>query len=382
MLESGHGTVRVQSGAQFKGSRGLSILALLFHPPMRAGGAEKRLSRIKGFWESWGCNIMTLEPTPQLIPGSIGINAIPNASGTWSKVLAGALWIVRSVVRGVRLRTPKIVLCANNDLFSVFPGFLLSRLLKTRLAVVVHHFDINENETGGRVRGLGPVYGWFKNMAVRLSIRMVRKADLVFCVNPYFRRIFPEARVTSNSVDLERFRKFSRQPPEYDGCFIGLLSREKRIRVLLDIWRQVAAERPTSKLALVGTDLIGVRRQIHQRGLERNVVYLGALDDEEVSRVFNTSKVFVTASVSEGWGIAIAEALASGLFVVCPSTQPLESVWASAKDVHLVEDQDSFAMKVLELIQKESQERVVELPALETWESLARSDLEGLYDLV
>jgi glycosyltransferase involved in cell wall biosynthesis len=56
--------------------------------------------------------------------------------------------------------------------------------------------------------------------------------------------------------------------------------------------------------------------QIAARGLERRVDLLGELSGEDLEAAFATSDVFVSPSLFEGYGMALAEAMAHGLPIV------------------------------------------------------------------
>jgi len=61
---------------------------------------------------------------------------------------------------------------------------------------------------------------------------------------------------------------------------------------------------------------LALRRQIEARGLSRRIELLGELSAEELDRAFDAADVFVSPSLYEGYGMALAEALARGLPIV------------------------------------------------------------------
>jgi len=61
---------------------------------------------------------------------------------------------------------------------------------------------------------------------------------------------------------------------------------------------------------------LALRRQIEARGLGGRVELLGELPAEGLDCVFDASDIFVSASLYEGYGMALAEALARGLPIV------------------------------------------------------------------
>jgi glycosyltransferase involved in cell wall biosynthesis len=81
-------------------------------------------------------------------------------------------------------------------------------------------------------------------------------------------------------------------------------------------WRLVCAGSQTRHPATL--DRIG--RLVHSLGLEERVSLLGDLDAVALAAQYDAADVFVSASLRETYGMAVAEALARGLPVVATST--------------------------------------------------------------
>lgn len=91
---------------------------------------------------------------------------------------------------------------------------------------------------------------------------------------------------------------------------------EKGHAVLLEAFGVVRDQLPDARLVLVGRGELesAVRRQIQALGLGANVDLTGPVDD--VWAVLARADVFALPSLSEAYGIAVAEAMAAGLPVV------------------------------------------------------------------
>jgi glycosyltransferase involved in cell wall biosynthesis len=126
-------------------------------------------------------------------------------------------------------------------------------------------------------------------------------------------------------VDAGRFHpdKFSKDwrvrltnghPAERLLLYVGRLSNEKdigRLRVVLD-------EVPGVRLALVGDG--PARRDLEQEYANTKTVFTGVLQGEELAAAFASADAFLFPSTTETLGIAMIEALASGLPVLAART--------------------------------------------------------------
>lgn len=103
--------------------------------------------------------------------------------------------------------------------------------------------------------------------------------------------------------------------PCYDAVFVGRLSAAKGVPVLLEAWRSVVDRIPSARLALVGIEQPGLalRERIAALGLDGRVTHLANLSDAEVGGVYASAKLFATASLEEGYGLALLEAFAHEL---------------------------------------------------------------------
>jgi glycosyltransferase involved in cell wall biosynthesis len=122
-------------------------------------------------------------------------------------------------------------------------------------------------------------------------------------------------------VDARRFHpdKFSKEwrvrltnghPADRLLLYVGRLGHEKDIGKL----RVVLGEVPEVRLALVGDG--PARRDLEQEYADTRTVFTGALQGEELAAAFASADAFLFPSTTETLGIAMIEALASGLPVL------------------------------------------------------------------
>lgn len=100
--------------------------------------------------------------------------------------------------------------------------------------------------------------------------------------------------------------------------YFGGLKGRKNLFVLLDIWRAVVAARPEARLVVAGGGplLPALRRYADRRGILETVAFTGYVPAATRTAHFNLAEIFVFPSALEGFGLTVAEAMASGLPVV------------------------------------------------------------------
>lgn len=101
---------------------------------------------------------------------------------------------------------------------------------------------------------------------------------------------------------------------------VGRLSPEKRVDLVFDAFAQFKIMHPDAVLDVVGGGPSDIELRAHaaELGLEGSVVWHGRLDRAELADVVARARVFVTATLSETFGTAVAEALCLGVPVVAP----------------------------------------------------------------
>lgn len=159
-----------------------------------------------------------------------------------------------------------------------------------------------------------------------------------------------------DGVDIEFIKKVPQQKKEYDACFLGGLRPSKGLYDLIPIWRKVSQTKVDAKLIIIGGMIQRYRdyleKEIKKHNLENNIFIKGFIvEKKEVIRLLKQSKVFISPSHEEGWGMAIMEALASGLPAVLWDLPVYKRIFKEA--VIKVEPFkiDLFAKKVLYILQ-------------------------------
>lgn len=236
--------------------------------------------------------------------------------------------LVMSSIRLRKIRTDLIV--ASSHLFhDVLPTYLTKN--DASYMTYVHHI-ISEQKRSG----LSFVITSFLE---KLSFSVLKKRGYLVFVDSDRIKITLEKKygflaknvyVTKNGVDLDLINHI-RIPntPTYDLCFCGRLSKAKGIFDLLRIVEAVKKGVPNVRCAVMGAGKEKERaiEEIKRTSLEKNIEFLGFVNEQKKIETIKSSKVFVLPSHEEGWGIVIGEALASGVPVVVYRLKDIESIW-------------------------------------------------------
>lgn len=155
----------------------------------------------------------------------------------------------------------------------------------------------------------------------------------------------PKVRVIQNAIDLTRFRNIPREPEAGLVVSFGRVDEHKGLDRLLAAlplisgdWRLVIAG--TGPLELIAR----LQKQAVGLGIDRRVVWAGRLTDPALDELLGRASLAVFPSRSEGFGLALLEALAAGVPVFASDILPhreilgpdLKSQVIRFDDYHLV----------------------------------------------
>jgi glycosyltransferase involved in cell wall biosynthesis len=200
---------------------------------------------------------------------------------------------------------------------------------------------------------------WLSQMNREAVAAQLRAVHAVVAVSGHverlFRAAFPEYRgvvcVVPNGVDTDQFCP-ARQPARDPDCqrllYVGRVSPEKGVHTLLEAFKIVAARFPQARLDIVGGRgampmrlLVGLSddplvsalarfyapdgssdyperldAMVREAGLSDRVTFHSYLPHKELIAYYQRADLVVNPSLSETFGISIAEAMACGVPVV------------------------------------------------------------------
>jgi glycosyltransferase involved in cell wall biosynthesis len=174
---------------------------------------------------------------------------------------------------------------------------------------------------------------WKKRIYLALvEAKNLRRASCLHALSrpeiTHLRTIAPRTPIcfVPNGVDLARFddlparSELEAEFPELEGKFIllffGRLHVKKGLDLLAGALSRVATDRADLHLLIAGNDdgaWPGFRDQMAQLGLTSRLTYLGHVSGDRARQVWAAADAFILPSYSEGFSMAVLEALACRL---------------------------------------------------------------------
>lgn len=122
--------------------------------------------------------------------------------------------------------------------------------------------------------------------------------------------------------DFDYFFQKKEKKKHNQIVYVGRLSKEKNIPLLLKAFKKVSKNFPKLILKIVGKGeerekLISLTKKL---GIEKKVLFVGSKNKPELKKIFKNTDFLVLPSFYEGWGLVCNEALFSGLPVIITNT--------------------------------------------------------------
>jgi alpha-1,3-mannosyltransferase len=141
----------------------------------------------------------------------------------------------------------------------------------------------------------------------------------IFCVGDGDRQFIPffyqsKAVVIPNGIAVSPVKSFKKKPLHL--VFVGRLSSNKRVDVLLDIMKELVTIESRAELHIVGDDWEGLRKELEEKnkrfGLAKHVIFHGKLSDATMEKLLQECDAFISASAYEGFGMTALEGMGAG----------------------------------------------------------------------
>lgn len=291
-------------------------------PSVYAGELLPRLTRVL---RERGHRTATYVPGPLRDATVTGdVHAIPGRPFWTQRVFA------------VRLRRDK-----PDVLFMPIQMLPLFRPQNTKTVAVIHDLEfLHYPET----------YTLANRMLLRVFTRhAVRNATQLIAVSQYtkddvvrtYGRSPSDITVVHHGVAREHFQKFEEreevrrryQLPERYILFVGAIQPRKNITGLVTAFEELKRSEPTVHLVVVGGGTwkaAPILARIEASPVRDSMHLLRRVPRSELSAIYQMASVFILPSFSEGFGMPVLEAMASGTPVIASNTSTLPEVAGDA----------------------------------------------------
>lgn len=188
-------------------------------------------------------------------------------------------------------------------------------------------------------------YDWKRSMDLYSDRLLAQFTDRIVCVSQSVRNYavaqnpaIPASKyqVIYNGIDTKRYHPRSNREEILtrfgigsETLVVGSVSRlvkQKRITDLIAAASDVVRHFPDVHFLVVGDGPAaeGLIRNVRDRGLEESVTFTGAIQDTE--NIYPACNVFTQLAEREGFGLSMAEAMASGTAVVAANTGAIAEI--------------------------------------------------------
>lgn len=268
---------------------------------------------------------------------------------------------------------------------------------------------------------------WLNRLDQALIAPRVGKADLILGCSEYITRkiqnAFPRfARRCGTAFNAVDERMFAPAPREgsssrggMDILWVGRLSPEKGVHVLLDAFAEVLKRYPDARLEIIGPEerlrydvlltcddpekltplarfydgrsyLSHLQQRVSSLGIERSVTFTGLVPHERLAERYREAALVVNPSLSETFGVTLIEAMACELPVIAARAGGMTEIVVDGESGILVEPDNasSLAEGILALLRDASLRQTIGRAARQrvlqhfTWDRVAAS-LADLY---
>lgn len=257
------------------------------------------------------------------------------------------------------------VVKSNSDwgVFDFLPAVIL-KARKKRLvwaAVCWHLLPLKR-----RGRGLLSSTNVVGFLSQRLMLWLIKNiGDLVFTETEVNKDTFTRLGISSDKVKVVRgaldssfVRSIPGQEKIFHAAYLGRLHPEKGVFDLIKIWESICGKKRDAKLAVMGSAtpqwVNAFKNEVQKRDLEKNIIILGNVSEEEKYRILKMSRVFLHTSFEEGLPIAVCEAMACGLPVVAYDLPTYKDGWMMLDFVRIpVGNKEKFVDAIFNLLSDE-----------------------------
>jgi glycosyltransferase involved in cell wall biosynthesis len=205
-----------------------------------------------------------------------------------------------------------------------------------------------------------------KGFRMKLTMWVLRNTDFVTVTGSISKQFLikkgiPEEKVfiLPNTLEFENFRKIDDPVRQFDVISLGRISSEKHVEMIVRIVAILHTKLPEIKAAIAGSgpELENIKKLVTALNLENTIRILGYIPDEQLEDFYNSGRVFVLTSETEGFPRTIVQAAACGVPVVASNVGDISDIIEDKVNGFLIAHYDAdeeYAERVLQLLTKDT----------------------------
>ncbi len=213
-------------------------------------------------------------------------------------------------------------------------------------------------------------YDWMKKLSWKIILFYYNRCDLVLAPSKISMNEFKKGGITKPSgvlpyaIDTDLFHPIDPIQKEKlkanfglkskSIVYMGRLSYEKSLDVLLKAFALVLKKNPETTLMIIGDgpEKNNLKKLIEKLGIGKNIFFAGFLFGKDLVSATQANDIFVTASKTETFGISVMEGMAAGLPVVAANAKSFTEIISDKTDGLLAnpDDPKDMAEKLLLLL--------------------------------
>ncbi|MBU2100281.1 glycosyltransferase family 4 protein, partial [Candidatus Micrarchaeota archaeon] len=175
-----------------------------------------------------------------------------------------------------------------------------------------------------------------------------------------FKNISGKVVLVQNAADTKKFE--SKEKKNYNKCiFVGRLSKNKRIDLLIERFGEIEKEFPEKTLEIIGEDFDGIKKELEEKvkksRLQKKVFFRGKISEKKLIGKVKKAGFCLSASEYEGFGIAVIESMAAGTIPVLNNIQAFRELIENKKTGFIIDFKKENSLKrIFEKKEKELNE--------------------------
>ena len=175
---------------------------------------------------------------------------------------------------------------------------------------------------------------------------------------------FPKEKlgILGAGIDFQAINSFKpTKKYSYDVAVLARIAPVKGIFDAVKIWEKVHAAKPDATIAWVGGGQGNYRKRVEElleeKSLSDSFQLQGFVEKDEAYSILKSAKIFLCTDHENGWGLAVCEAMASGLPVISYDIDIFGGVYKKGYKSAPLFNTDEFANELIKLLDDNERRR-------------------------